>query len=92
MLSADLFELIGEWQVVGDRIEVSDTCWKIAEELPRLTKLATAEGGWSILYRDPADSRLWELTYPESELPGGGPPVLRVLQAGSAESKYGNIV
>ena len=92
MLSADLFELIGEWQVVGERVEANDSCRKIAEELPRLTRLATAEAGWSTLYRDPADSRLWELTYPESELHGGGPPMLRVLQVGSAEDKYGNVV
>lgn len=92
MLSADLFELVGEWQVVGERVEANDCCRRIAEELPKLTKLATAEAGWSTLYRDPADTRFWELTYPKSELHGGGPPMLRVLQAGAAEEKYRNVV
>ena len=38
-----------------------------------LQRLGDADGGWSVLFRDPEDGRLWELTYPESELHGGGP-------------------
>lgn len=92
MLPAPLFELVGEWQVVGARVEANDSCQLIAQELPRLTKLATAEAGWSTLYRDPTDSRLWELTYPQGELHGGGPPTLRVMQGDAAKEKYGLVV
>ena len=92
MLSTSLFELVGEWQVVGARVEANDSCLRIAEELPRLIKLASAEDGWSILYRDPTDSRLWELTYPQGELHGGGPPTLRVMQGDTAKEKYGLVV
>lgn len=92
MLPAPLFELVGEWQVVGARVEANDSCQLIAKELPRLTKLAAAEAGWSTLYRDPTDSRLWELTYPQGELHGGGPPTLRVMQGDAAKEKYGLVV
>jgi len=92
MLLTPLFELVGEWQVVGASIEANDSCRRIAEELPRLMKLASAEAGWSTLYRDPADSRLWELTYPQGELHGGGPPTLRVMQSEVAKEKYGLLV
>ena len=32
--------------------------------------LAVSSDGWDALYRDPADGRLWERTYPSSELHG----------------------
>ena len=35
--------------------------------------------GWVRLFVDPADDRYWELDYPQSELHGGGPPRLRVV-------------
>ena len=34
---------------------------------------------WVRLFVDPADGRYWELDYPQSELHGGGPPRLRVV-------------
>jgi hypothetical protein len=43
--------------------------------------------GWNALYRDPNDCRYWELTYPEGELHGGGPPQLRCLTADEARQK-----
>ena len=54
-----------------------------------LRKLGSADGGWSILYRDPTDGRLWEKTYPESSLHGGGPVVLRVIGHDEAVRHYG---
>ena len=82
-------ELNGQWRVgstgghedaVSGRIE-----WLIGE---RLVRLATDTSGWNTLYRDPRDGRLWELSYPESGLHGGGPPTLKVVSPEDARSKY----
>ncbi len=42
-----------------------------------------------MLYRDPADNRLWELSYPNSALHGGGPPMLRNCTLLEFKLKYG---
>jgi len=56
-----------------------------------LAKVAITESGWETLYRDPRDLRLWELTYPQSEMHRGGPPMLRCLclSLEEAKAKYG---
>jgi len=54
-----------------------------------LLELATSPSGWETLFRDPADGRLWELTWPQSTLPGGGPPRLTHVTAEAARLKYG---
>ena len=53
-----------------------------------LAKVATDQSGWTSLYRDPSDNRLWELTYPHGEMHGGGPPTLRRITAEYALRKY----
>lgn len=54
-----------------------------------LRVLASADGGWSTLFRDPSDGRLWEKTYPQGNLHGGGLPVLRVIAREEAIRRYG---
>ncbi|PSQ82866.1 MAG: hypothetical protein BRD44_06480 [Bacteroidetes bacterium QS_7_67_15] len=67
-----------------------DAGWKLILRLTeRFERLGASDGGWSILYRDPADERLWELTYPQGHLHGGGPPLLRVVSEEEAAEKYG---
>lgn len=53
-----------------------------------LERIAEANGGWTVLFRDPSDHRFWELTYPESELHGGGRPKLSVLSPAQAHQRY----
>ncbi len=53
-----------------------------------LRELGKDSSGWEALYRDPDDGRLWELTYPKSELHGGGPPQLRSLAPDEARKNY----
>ncbi len=83
-------DLVGQWLDTGNRIDgdaVADRIeWLIAE---RLQRLAGANDGWDSLYRDPADGRLWELTYPHGELHAGGPPRLTVITPPDAVAKYG---
>ena len=57
-----------------------------------LERLGSDTSGWDILYRDPNDGRFWELIYPESQLQGGGPPMLRYLTRDEARDKYNGIV
>lgn len=59
---------------------------ELSGQLPRV---GIADGGWSALHFDPADGRLWEFTFPESRLHGGGPPLLHVVSEEKAREKYG---
>lgn len=54
----------------------------------KLQKKVSTSGGWNVLYLDKRDNRYWELTYPHSEVHGGGPPMLRVLTEAELETKY----
>ena len=55
----------------------------------RLVVVATAEGGWRQLYRDPRDGRLWELSFPHGSLHGGGPRRLERVTDDAARTRYG---
>jgi hypothetical protein len=82
-------DLVGQWVASGNHIEADPVCARInrlvAESLERLGSDAS---GWNTLYRDPRDGRLWELTYPNSEMHGGGPPRLTVIAGPDAATKY----
>ena len=54
----------------------------------RLQRVAADPSGWNTLYRDPRDGRLWELTYPRSEMHGGGPPTLTLVAKDEARHRY----
>jgi hypothetical protein len=86
--------LVGRWLGQSSRAERDPTCVRI-EYLTEcvLQKLGfSKEGGaWETLFRDPADGRLWERTYPESEYHGGGPPMLIVIDHATAMKKYGPV-
>jgi len=83
-------EIQGQWKLVGLNVE-SDASARRIEALINgyLKPVAQDETGWSTLYVDPADQRLWELTYPQSDSHGGGPPMLRCLSPQEAQEKYG---
>lgn len=42
-----------------------------------LIKIDSDSSGWFILYQDKNDKRYWELSYPNSDIQGGGNPVLK---------------
>lgn len=50
-----------------------------------LLKMADTDGGWRSLYRNRVTGRLWELSYPHSEMHGGGPRSLKELAIGSED-------
>jgi hypothetical protein len=84
-------ELIGKWTLVNDTVQSDETCDRI-EWLTKhhLRKIASSEewGHWEILFQDPEDGRFWELTYPQSEMQGGGPPRLNSIGKERAQAKY----
>lgn len=53
-----------------------------------LIEIATDSSGWFKLFRDPADNRYWELSYPESELQRGGAALLVYISEHDAKAKY----
>ena len=81
--------LIGNWNEKKGKVVADDVCRRI-EALVRehLEKVAAREGGWTVLFKDPNDGRLWELSYPQGELQGGGPPRLALLSPESARELY----
>jgi hypothetical protein len=82
-------ELIGSSAFVDGRLVPSDTTRRINALITKhLVRVADARDGWGALYRDPDDGRLWELTYPQGELQGGGPPSLARLSEEEARRKY----
>lgn len=92
-ITRDEREIHGKWIMKQGEIQADDNCRRIetllAEHLHLIGSDAT---GWNHLYLDPNDGRYWELTYPESELHGGGPPMLQCLTDKEVREKYSHIV
>ena len=70
----------GRWYSEKGRLVADKECERINRLISSyLQKIATDPSGWGSLYKDPEDGRYWELTYPQSELHGGGRPNLGKL-------------
>lgn len=90
MIAPEENEIRGSWRVVGGKVEADANCSRIEQLIESdLREVACDGSGWDILYMDPSDGRYWELTYPESQLHGGGPPTLKQLTKEEARNKYG---
>ncbi len=86
-------DLVGAWQMKREKMIGDPTCQRIESLISNhLVQLGADSSGWSELYRDPDDGRLWELTWPQSEMHGGGPPRLTCIAADAARAKYGAVV
>ena len=81
---------LGEFKVVDGKLTRNEICHRIDFLITHYLR-KVAGGGWETLYQDPSDGRYWELTYPEGEMHGGGPPRLRSLPPEEAEGKYGKL-
>lgn len=82
-------ELIGRWIFREGRILADAVAERINVLIAGpLAKVASSEDGWTSLYLDRRDARLWELTYPESEMHGGGPPSLTHISVADAQQRY----
>ena len=90
-LRPDETDLVGKWVKDGNRIVADQVELRIGELIGHeLKKIAVNPdaGGWEVLFRDPHDGRYWELTYPQSEMHGGGPKRLTSLSPTAACAKY----
>lgn len=82
-------KLIGEWVYDNGEIKKDEIALRIEWLISNcLQKIATDETGWSTLYLNPNDNEFWELTYPKSEMYGGGPPALILITKDEAKAKY----
>jgi hypothetical protein len=90
-LRFDETDLVGKWLVDGTRTVADQICERIQYLTEKsLERLAVSRmyGAWETLFRDPKDARLWERTYPQGEMHGGGPPRLRAISEQEAREKY----
>jgi hypothetical protein len=73
-------------RIVGD-----DVCERIRGLIKSfLVKVGHDSSGWGTIYRDPQDGRYWKLTYPNSQMHGGGPPQQTYLSPVEVQKKYGH--
>ncbi len=82
--------LVGQWEVVHGQVVGNEAAKRIDTLLAagHLRRVASTDDGWTVLYQDPEDGRLWELTYPHSGWHGGGPPQMQVVDAEEAARRY----
>jgi hypothetical protein len=92
MIDADEREIRGCWLETSGTV-VRDANTERIEKLTRdyLREVARDASGWDVLYIDPRDSRYWELSYPDSGLSAGGPPLLKNLSREDVREKYGHL-
>lgn len=88
-LKPNEIELRGSWELVGTSMKADDVSNRIESLISTyLTEIGEDESGWNKLYQDPEDKRYWELSYPESEMHGGGAPLLKNVSLQEAKGKY----
>ncbi len=82
-------KLQGNWIFENNEIKKDVTALRIDYLKDNyLIKIGTDVTGWDILYQDPLDQRYWELVYPNSEMQGGGPPLLQHISIDTVKNKY----
>lgn len=80
-LGPDETELRGRWIMQDGRMIEDATAKRIRFLVAHeLTLVSRSVDGWNRGYRDDRDGRLWEFSFPQSEMQGGGPPLLRLTQ------------
>lgn len=85
-------DLIGTWRLVNNVVVADFVCQRIEHLIKHeLERVGADAGGWDTLFRDPADGRLWELIYQQSDSQGGGAPRLTCIEAEVARHKYGSV-
>jgi hypothetical protein len=92
MINTDEREIRGSWLETSGSV-VKDANTERIEKLTRdyLCEVARDVSGWDVLYIDPRDNRYWELSYPDSGLSAGGPPLLKNLSREDVREKYGHL-
>jgi hypothetical protein len=82
-------DLLGRWVVRDGRVFGDPTTERIEFLIQRcLRQFAEDSSGWTTLFIDPGDDRLWERTYPYGAMQGGGPPRLTLVSEQEARKRY----
>lgn len=85
LLASNEHEITGQWLISNGAVATDEACQRIEWLVTSaLSFIGTEESGWERLYQDPRDSRFWLLSYPQSQLQGGGPPSLRAINSQEA--------
>lgn len=88
-LTATETEIIGHWSSADGAVREDANAQRIQWLLARqLTYLGADESGWQKLYVNPDDGQYWELSFPQSDLHGGGPPALTRIAKDAAQQWY----
>lgn len=81
--------ITGKWIKEGKNIIKDSNCALIKKKLTNdLIKVAISIDGWDILFKGRNFDLYWELTYPQSELHGGGPARLESFNYNEIKNKY----
>jgi hypothetical protein len=84
--------IVGRWIAKDGKVVRNREC-QIIDHLIKydLLRVDEREGGWAVLFQDPTDGVFWELTYPQGEMHGGGPPTLTEHLADEVQALYGRL-
>jgi len=83
--------LVGRWVETANGLVGDEACTRIESLIEHSFELVAEhpeEGGWRTLYRDPRYGQLWERTYPQSHMHGGGPPSLSRISTEQAKTEF----
>jgi hypothetical protein len=82
-------KIVGAW-IARDGKVVGNKACEIIDHLieAHLLRVDEREEGWTVLYQNPTDDTFWELSYPQGELHGGGPPTLTELSPDEVQHLY----
>ncbi len=88
-LAATETEIRGQWSYTDGIIHEDDNTKRIHWLLDRcLTYIGADESGWQKLYVNPGDGQYWELSFPQSQWHGGGPPTITRIDKDVAQQQY----
>jgi hypothetical protein len=72
MINSAETQITGKWIAIDGHVQSDEAEQRIRELISTyLHYLAVDSSGWEKLYRDPADGRYWELTFPHGALQAG---------------------
>jgi len=82
-------KLVGQWFFENGSLKKDATTIRVESLVETYLQLVTKSRlGWDTLFIDPYDGRYWELTFPFSQMQGGGPPCLTSISLEEVERKY----
>jgi hypothetical protein len=83
-------ELKGAWHEEGSGVVANEVCvriqWLVENSFKEIASL-----NWETVYQDINDSRFWLLTYPQSNMHGGGPPSINIITNSQVKEKLQSV-